>query len=442
MARTSTDPPQGIPGRFSPARAGRFGIHYSWVMVGITFVLLLVAAGVRSAPAVMIKPLESDFGWSRGDISYPLSVSLLTLGLAGPVAGWSMQRFGIRPTTLVFLVITAIGLVSAAVLTTLWQMYLFWGVFVGFGTGGMSIVMSASVANMWFETRRGLVTGVLGGASSAGQFVFFPALIAIVHDDIWRPAVWLLAAILILIALPLSLLLLRSRPADAGASVYGSTTASIASRAEERVVPPGEWLRSRDFWLLASSFGVCGFTTIGLIGTHFIPHATEHGFSDAQAAGILSVMGAMNIVGTIGSGWLTDRYSPRRLLAMYYFFRACTLLALPLMINMPLMSLFAITFGLDYIATVPPTVMLTANRFGRRNVGTIYGWITCSHMVGGALAAALAGYIHDVSGDYLIPIYISGVLALIAAAAAFNIGGPRKGDAPPAPKALEPAAGY
>ncbi len=417
------------------------GIHYGWVMVAVTFVLLLVTAGVRSAPGVMIKPLEADFGWSRGEISYPISLSILTLGLAGPVSGWSMQRFGIRPTALVFLVLATAGVIASGFLTQLWQLYLFWGVFVGFGAGGVSIVLSAAVANAWFETRRGLVTGILGGAASAGQFVFYPALITLVHDDVWQPAIWLLAGVMVACALPLGVLLLRSRPADVGAGVYGATARSTAAAAAERYVPPREWLRSRDFWLLSSSFWVCGFTTIGLVGTHFIPHATEHGFSEGQAAAILSVMGAMNIVGTVGSGWLTDRYDPRRLLAFYYFFRACSLLVLPLMVNMPLMSVFAITFGLDYIATVPPTIMLTANRFGRRNVGTIYGWITCSHMIGGAVAAAMAGVIHDSTGDYIIPIYLSAVLGLIAAAAAFNISsvGERRGP----PLAAEPvAAGY
>jgi predicted MFS family arabinose efflux permease len=194
-------------------------------------------------------------------------------------------------------------------------------------------------------------------------------------------------------------------------------------------------LRTGDFWLLAVSFGICGFTTIGLIGTHFIPHATEQGFTDTQAAGILSLIGALNIAGTIGSGYLTDRYSPRKLLALYYALRAGSLLVLPLITTLPLMSAFAIVFGLDYIATVPPTVMLTANRFGRRSVPTIYGWITFSHMFGGAIAAALAGQLHDLAGDYTIAIYLSGFLALAAAAMAFNIGA-----RPPSPTALPATA--
>jgi predicted MFS family arabinose efflux permease len=211
----------------------------------------------------------------------------------------------------------------------------------------------------------------------------------------------------------------------------------VALASDERLVPMKEALRTGDFWLLALSFGVCGFTTIGLIGTHFIPHATEHGFSEKQAAGILSVIGGFNVVGTIASGWLTDRYSPRKLLATYYFLRGLSLLALPAMSSggIPLMSGFAILFGLDYIATVPPTVMLTANRFGRRSVGTIYGWITFSHMVGGAAAAALAGQIHDAAGDYGLAMYAGGVLALFAGAFAFRIGTRPVSNQLPAPAA-------
>lgn len=213
----------------------------------------------------------------------------------------------------------------------------------------------------------------------------------------------------------------RNKPADLGLQPYGTSAATLAAPVDTRITPLREALRVREFWLLASSFFICGFTTVGLIGFHFIPHAGEHGFSKPEASAIVTLMGLMNIVGTLGSGWLTDRYSPRKLLATYYLLRACSLLFLPFITTVPLMSLFAVVFGLDFIATVPPTIMLTANRFGRRSVPTLFGWITCSHMVGGALAAAFAGQVHDIAGDYSIPIYVSGLLALLAAAIAFNI---------------------
>jgi len=309
---------------------------------------------------------------------------------------------------------------------------------VGFGAGGTSIVLSATVANTWFFERRGLVTGILGGAASAGQLVFILLLAEVVDVWGWRQAVGLMALLVTVVVLPLAVIFLRSRPSDVGLTAYGSRPGQLPLASDERLVPMKEALRTGDFWLIALSFSVCGFTTIGLVGTHFIPHATEHGFTEKQAAGILSIIGAFNVIGTIASGWLTDRYSPRKLLAVYYALRGLSLVVLPAISTVPLMSAFAVVFGLDYIATVPPTVMLTANRFGRRSVGTIYGWVTFSHMVGGAIAAALAGYIHDAAGDYGYAMYAGGILALLAAAVAFNIGArPPKTTGLPAP-----AAGY
>ncbi len=433
-----TDQPSPRVSFLSPVSlASRAGIHYGWIMVAVTFLLVTVTAGIRSAPGVMITPLKDDFGWSTAQISWAISVSILTLGFAGPVSGKLIDRHGIRPVMLGFLVLGSAGVVATFMMQQLWHLYAFWGVMVGFGAGGTSIVLSATVANTWFFERRGLVTGLLGGAASAGQLVFILLLALIVDEWGWREAVGLMGALAAVVVLPAAVLLLRSRPSDVGLAPYGSRPGQVALASDERMVPMKEAMRTGDFWLLALSFGVCGFTTIGLIGTHFIPHATEHGYTERQAAGILSAIGAFNVVGTIASGWLTDRYSPRKLLAVYYFLRGCSLLVLPAISGVPLMSAFAVVFGLDYIATVPPTVMLTANRFGRRSVGTIYGWITFSHMVGGAAAAALAGQIHDAAGDYGIAMYLGGILAVFAAALAFRVG-----TRAPRTPTLAPAAGY
>lgn len=428
-----------LPSRLSPSSiASRRGIHYGWVMVGITFVLVTVTAGIRSAPGVMITPLKEDFGWSTGQISLAISLSILTLGLAGPVSGKLIDRYGIRPVIIGFLVVASFGVITTFTLQALWQFYIYWGLLVGFGAGGTSIVLSATVANTWFFERRGLVTGILGGAASAGQLVFILLLAEVVDVWGWRQAVGLMALLVTVVVLPLAVVFLRSRPSDVGLGAYGSRPGQLPLASDERLVPMKEALRTGDFWLIALSFSVCGFTTIGLVGTHFIPHATEHGFTEKQAAGILSIIGAFNVIGTIASGWLTDRYSPRKLLALYYALRGLSLVVLPAISTVPLMSAFAVVFGLDYIATVPPTVMLTANRFGRRSVGTIYGWVTFAHMVGGAIAAAMAGYIHDAAGDYGYAMYAGGILALLAAAIAFNIGArPPKATGLPAP-----AAGY
>jgi sugar phosphate permease len=404
-----------------PAWAERRGIHYGWLVVAITFLIVTISSGVRAAPGVLIRPLEREFDWSRSEISLAIAISLLSYGLAAPLSGKIAERFGLRPMTLVFLCTSGIGVASATLIAHLWQLQLIWGVVVGLGTGGIATVMGATVANTWFEEKRGLVTGVLGGAASAGNLIFLPLLVWVTATWGWRSAVGLMAVLLLGVVLPLVFLLMRSRPRDVGLDPYGQATTRGGASGDARTTSMGQAIRTSDFWLLSATFFVCGFTTVGLIGAHFIPHATEHGFSEGEAAGILSILGAMNVVGTITSGWLCDRYPPRVLLAAYYFFRACSLMILPFITTLPLMSVFAVMFGLDYIATVPPTVMLTADRFGRRSVGTIYGWISFSHMVGGAIASYFAGYIHDTAGEYAIAFYVSGILGLLAAMMAFGI---------------------
>jgi sugar phosphate permease len=396
-------------------------IHYAWVVVGVALLIVVAAAGVRATPGVLIRPLERDFGWSRSEISLAIALSLLLYGLASPLSGRIADRFGLRVMTLFFLTMAGAGVALSTLIGQLWQLGLFWGVIVGFGTGGVATVMGAIVANTWFESRRGLVVGMVGGAASAGQLIFLPLLVWITATWDWRTALAVLATLMLGLILPLAFLLMRSRPQDVGLEPFGAGGPNAPAVADMRVTPISKAVRTGDFWLLSSTFFVCGFTTVGLIGAHFIPHATEHGFSEAQAAGILSLIGAMNVVGTLASGWLCDRYPPRMLLAGYYFIRALSLLVLPFITTLPLMSVFAVMFGLDYIATVPPTVMLTADRFGRRSVGTIYGWITFAHMVGGAIASFVAGYIHDAADEYTIAFYLAGILGLLAAMMAFGI---------------------
>jgi sugar phosphate permease len=438
MAATenATKAPNGILGLRPDALAARLNVHYAWVIVGITLFLVVTTAGVRSAPGVLILPLEREFGWSRSQISLAISVTLICYGLASPISGRIADRYGLRAMTLSFLFVSGAGIALATTIGDLWQLHLYWGLIVGLGTGGVATVLGAIVSNTWFESRRGLVTGMVGGAASAGQLIFLPLLVWMTSEFGWRTAVQFLATMILAVVLPLAFLLMRSRPRDVGLQPYGVGKAGVIVSNDTRYTPIGRAVRTADFWLLCSTFFVCGFTTVGLIGAHFIPHATEHGFSDGEAAGILSIIGAMNIVGTITSGLLCDRYSPRKLLAGYYFFRALSLLALPFITTLPIMGVFAVTFGLDYIATVPPTVMLTADRFGRRSVGQIYGWITFAHMIGGAIASYVAGYVHDAAGEYTFAMYLAGILGLLAALLAFGINTGEKTKAPEALPAI------
>ena len=410
-------------GPMLPRGMGGRRVHYGWVVVAVTFLVLLLAAGLRGLPGVVIVPLEAEFGWDRSGISFAIAVSLLAYGLAGPFSGRLIDRLGPRAVILVALAITILGSGAMLLMSTLLELTVWWGVVVGLSTGALAIVLGATIANRWFVTNRGLVTGILGAGTSAGQLVFIPVMMGLTLQFGWRAALGLLVVLFAVVLLPLVFLLMRDRPSDVGLEPYGaeSGAAAAAGQLDGPTTPLGTALRTVDFWLLAVSFGICGLTSNGLIGTHLIPHAAEHGFTENVAAGALALIGAMNVVGTTASGFLTDRFNPRLLLASYYGFRALSLVWLPVVTDGFGLTLFAILFGLDYIATVPPTVALTADRFGRRSVGTIFGWIFCSHQIGAALAAYGGGLARDVFGDYTLAFIVAGIFGFIAAALSLRI---------------------
>jgi sugar phosphate permease len=348
-------------------------------------------------------------------VSFAVAVSLFAFGFGGPIAGTLVDRFGPRRVMLGGLAFTAVGLGLMAGLQTLWQLHLLWGVIIGVGTGIISNVLGATIANRWFNRYRGIVIGVLVASAAAGQLIFLPTLVSVTVDQGWRSAITILALAVGALLIPV-LLLMRDRPGDVGVDPVGGAFESApgTSAPTERRTPLREALRTRDFWLLAGSFFICGYTTNGMIGTHLLPHAVEHGFVEVEAAGAIAFMGAMNIIGTLASGWLSDRYDNRKLLAAYYGFRALSLVALPFIIDMQGLYIFAIIYGLDWVATVPPTVNLTAQRFGRGSLGTIYGWIFCSHMIGAGIAAQAGGIFRDLLGDYHLIFLSAAVMGFIA----------------------------
>ncbi|MCC7448742.1 MAG: MFS transporter [Anaerolineae bacterium] len=383
--------------------------HYAWVVSAITFTVLLISAGVRTAPGVIIKPLEAEFHWDRASISFAVAVSLFAFGFGAPMAGSLIDRFGPRRVMMGGLALITVGLLPMLSMTALWQLHLLWGLITGIGTGWVTNVLGATVADRWFKAHRGLVIGLFGAAGSAGQLVFLPAMMSLTTSAGWRAAIGVTASAVALLIIPVALLM-RDHPQDMNLLPIGDdgSSTSAKSQAAPRVAMR-DVIRTRDFWLLAGSFFVCGYTSNGLVGTHLIPHALEHGFTEVAAAGAVALMGMMNIVGTLASGWLSDRYDNRKLLAIYYGFRAVAIAALPFIFEMRGLVLFTILYGLDWIATVPPTVNLTAQRFGRGSLGTIYGWIFCAHMIGAGIAAYAGGFFHDVLGDYHL-IFLSATL--------------------------------
>ncbi len=399
----------------------RRALFYGWVVVAVTAVVLLVTAGVRAAPGAFLITMEQEPGWSTGALSFAIAIGLLTYGLSGPISGRLMAVIGIRGVTLLSVILTAGSLIVSAFAREIWQLAIFFGLLSGLSSGLVASILGPTVASRWFLKDRGLVTGILGASVSAGQLIFFPLLTGLAVGAGWRTGAIVLAGIALVLVVPV-LLWLREDPADVGLVPYGSVPGTTVEAA--RGPDPGimrRAVRSSDFWFLASTFFVCGATSNGLIGVHFISHAVEHGFTAGVAAEALALMGLFNFVGTIASGWLTDRRDPRKLLLIYYGFRGVSLLFLPFVHDSMGILAFSILFGLDYIATVPPTVALVADAFGRQNVGIVYGWVFAAHQLGAAIAAFVAGVVRENVGDYAAAFVAAGWIAIIAGFAALAI---------------------
>ncbi|MBE7244229.1 MAG: MFS transporter [Actinomycetospora chiangmaiensis] len=402
--------------------------HYAWVVAAITFLILLVGAGVRATPGVLIVPWEKEFGWSAGTIGIAIAINIFLYGMIGPFAVAIIERFGLRLSVCGALVVLAIGTSATSMMQAPWQMMLLWGIVVGSGSGMVANVLGATVANRWFGTHRGLVLGLLTASSATGQLVFLPILAHLAVTYGWR-TVSLTVAGATLLLVPLVMLLLRDRPSDLGLPRYGETavqprpvlTENPARRALRGL---GMGLRSKDFWLLGGTFFICGASTNGLIGTHLIPACFDHGIPEVTAAGLLALMGICDLVGTTASGWLTDRFDSRKLLAWYYALRGLSLIFLPYSFDLSFygLSLFAVFYGLDWIATVPPTVNLAGKAFGEENAALMFGWIAAMHQIGAAAAAWLAGEARTGTGTYLGAFVAAGILCLVAAMMALFVG--------------------
>ncbi|WP_439814399.1 MFS transporter [Zavarzinia sp. CC-PAN008] len=414
----------------------RRNIHYGWVVAGVTFLVMLTTAGSVGSSGVMLVPLQQEFGWGTDQISTSMALRLVLYGLMGPFAAALINRHGLRRVIMTAMVMIFAGLVASLAMTQLWQLVVLWGLVVGIGTGMTAVVLGATVSNSWFTARRGLVVGLMTASTATGQLIFLPPLAALTEAYGWRMAL-ALPLVMLAVALVAVWLLMRNRPADLGLRPYGEVGA--ASAAPPPAVPsasgPSAFLvplivlrdvsGSLTFWILFATFFVCGASTVGLIQTHFIAMCGDFGLAPVMAAGVLAMMGAFDFVGTVGSGWLSDRYDNRWLLFWYYGLRGLSLLYLPYTdFTIYGLTIFAMFYGLDWIATVPPTVKLVADRFGRERANVVFGWIFAGHQLGAAAVAYGAGYSREVYETYLPAFVLAGALCLIAAALCLTLGRP------------------
>lgn len=407
----------------------RTRVHYGWIIVAVTFITMLAAAGIRSAPGVLILPLEHEFGWDRVSISLAVSINLMLFGLCGPFAAAVMERIGMRATMAGALLLLAAAMGLTTQISSSWHLVLLWGLLVGLGSGALSGWVAATVSNRWFVERRGLVVGILTVANATGQLIFLPLLASLTGTAGWRSSVLLVTACALL-GIPLVMLFLRNYPQDMGLLPYGAAPGTDAAKPATTgnpftaaLVTLRNCLTNRDFLLLAGTFFICGASTNGLVGTHWIPASHDHGLPEVAAASMLALIGVFDVFGTLISGWLSDRFDNRRLLAWYYGLRGLSLLFLPYAYELgaPALLLFVIFYGLDWVATVPPTVRLASDLFGKQHAGRVYAWIFAAHQLGAAAIAYSAGAMRAWLGTYTGSFLLSGAICLLGAAMALGI---------------------
>ncbi len=413
-------------------------IHRAWLVAAATLIATVGAAGFRATPGVLIVPLQQAFGWSRGTITAATSINLILYGLTAPFAAALMERFGLRRVVGTALVLVAAGSGLTVFMTAPWQLILCWGVLVGLGTGSMALAFVATITSRWFVARRGLVTGILTAGGATGQLIFLPLLAIIVVHHGWKSVALTVMAGALIVA-PIAVWMLRDFPADVGLSPYGGTPDQAATRVERLPGEPGPARRtlltlrtasrSLTFWFLVGSFAICGASTNGLVGTQFIPAAHDHGLPETTAASLLALVGVFDIVGTIFSGWLTDRLDSRLLLGTYYLLRGVSLMILPDLFAssaQPKMLIFIIFYGLDWVATVPPTIALCRQHFGAEG-SIVFGWVFAAHQIGAALAATGSAMVRDQLGTYNAAWYGAGFLCFFAVGLSLLVRAPGAG---------------
>lgn len=416
-----------ISNRVAAALRSR-GIHYGWLVAGVTFLTMLTMSAALGLPGAMLLPLAHEFGWTTQQVSSALAIRFALYGLLGPFAAVLMERWGLRTVMCLGLALVGAAMALVTFSSQLWHLFLLWSLLLGLGTGLTALVLGAVVATRWFAARRGLVIGLLTASAATGQLAFLPLAAWMIENWGWRSAVWPVVAASVLFGV-IAFLLVRDRPSDVGLRPYGESPEEGAKNEAAKAAAPAmvmnfatpfkvlaEASRSGTFWVLAATFFICGLSTNGLIQTHFISLCSDFGLGPVPAASVLAMMGAFDFIGTVASGWLSDRYDSRKLLFWYYGLRGLSLIWLPHSgFTLVGLGLFAMFYGLDWIATVPPTVKLTGAAFGPQKAGMVFGWVFAAHQLGAATAAWGGGLSRTVMASYTPALYVAGGACIVAA---------------------------
>jgi MFS family permease len=407
----------------------KFHIHYAWIILGLAFLALLSAQGVRLSFGAFIAPWENEFSTNRGIISLVAFISYAVFGFSQPIIGRLIDQYGVRTILSYSVLLIGISTILTFFATTPWQLMIIYGFIASIGFGGASNVAGSVAITNWFVEKRGFAVGLMSAGTAGGQLLLVPLSLFLINELGWKLTVVVLGLFLVIVVFPLLLIFLRTHPSEKNSTPLGAKEsiplADSENKKEVNTVSIITLLKKKEFLFLLLPFFVCGVTTSGLIDTHLIPFAQYCGISTTVTGTAVSLLAAFNITGTIFSGYLADRFSCRIMLTFLYGSRALTIVFLLLLIGEPIMMgfflsesyllvIFAISFGIVDFATVAPTVKLATEYFRGLSVGVIFGWLFLSHQLGAAIGAYLPGVLFDITGNYTSS-FIYSLLLLIGA---------------------------
>lgn len=401
--------------------------RYAWFVLSASFFIVFLSYGFRMSFGVYLKPMISEFGWDRASISLAASLNVFVYGLLAPFMGKLLDKYGAKMVISLSVIVLGGSVASLSLVKDLFTLYLIFGFLMAFALGGSSIVTNSALITKWFVKKRGLALGLLSSGASLGQLTLVPIITYMILVSGWRFSLLVMGGAILVLLFPTAFFVLKDEPGrSAEAALPGAAVSAPASANPAGVVIGSGSLslgcacRTMHFWLLAGGYFVCGYT-VNLVSTHLPAFITDIGYSPMMAGNLLALTGALNIVGTITMGTVSDRFGSRIPLGIVYLLRGFSI-ALLLISRDPIsLYIFAMIIGFSWFATNPLVVSICSDNFGTRHIGTIYGTLFLSHQIGGALSSYLGGLIFDIRGNYEIAFGSAVALAMIASFLSFSI---------------------